>query len=348
MTDQAKAELAAYMEGRDIMQMPPEVRDLSEQIQNRKKDENGSLASKERTAPPGEEPIDYLHYPLRDLADFEPAGDQAPADNILAAVGNNVARLFADLLNVSAIENVQLEKSDSSGKAVPSRKFEYLYLCLGAIGEQEPLFDEYRSDAQGRPIRQLGLDDGYMLTAGFMSAPLIFHPLHQNGNSFRLLGYQKLRGRNAIVMAYAQIPERSRLSGRFQVGAKILETFKQGMAWVDAENFQIIRLASDLLQPLPQIGLKKLRTQIDFDEVRFDQATAKFWLPIQVVVTVDWNSRVLRNTHAYSNFKLFDVATSQRIEKPKDAGKTVEGAADPSPLEKHGADPPRPPLPRAK
>jgi tetratricopeptide (TPR) repeat protein len=341
MTDQARAELAAYLESRDIMDMPPQVREFSEQIQGRKKDETVSPASNEKAGAQREEPIDYLHYPVQDLPDFEPAGDQAPMNDILAAVANNVSRLFANLLNVSAVERVQLEKLDRNGIAEPGRTFEQLYLCLGAIGKQGPGFDEYRSDAQGHEVR-LGLQEGYMLTAGFMSAPLIFHPIHQTGNSFRLIGYQKLMGRNTIAIAYAQLPGRSSLPVRFQVGTNKQETFKQGMAWIDAENYQIIRLTSDLLQPLPKIGLEKLKTQIDFDEVRFDQATEKFWLPVQVVVTVNWKGRIFSNRHAYSDFKLFDVATSQRIEELRRTGKTVDGAAGPPTLEKQDADSPRP------
>jgi hypothetical protein len=53
---------------------------------------------------------------------------------------------------------------------------------------------------------------------------------------------------------------------------------------------------------------------------------------VQVVVTVNWNEKLLRNTHSYSDFKQFDVKTSQRIEKPKDTGKPSEGASDPSQL----------------
>ena len=126
------------------------------------------------------------------------------------------------------------------------------------------------------------------------------------------------------------------------------QTFKQGIAWIDAKEYQIIRLVSDLLQPLPQMGLGKLRTEIDFDEIRFKQTSDKFWLPLQVVVTINWNSKVLRNTHAYSDFKLFDVKTTQKIDKPKNAGKTVVEVPDPSPLEKPAATPPQPPAPPSK
>ncbi len=317
MDDQARDELSAYLENRDISKMSTRVRNLYQRLYGTKIDATAAVAVREKAALPKEKPIDYLHDPVRDLPDFEQATDQAPMKDILEAVGANVSRLFADLLNVSAVEKVQLEKIDGKASADAGRKYEYLYLCLGAIEKHDLLFDEYRSDAQGREIRQLGLEEGYMLTSGFMSAPLIFHPMHQDGNVFRLLGYQKLRGRNTIVVAFAQIPGKCRLSGQFQVGTNRQETYKQGIAWIDAENYQILRITTDLLQPLPQLGLEKLKTQIDFDEVRFPQITQKFWLPVQVMVGVNWNGRVLRNTHAYSDFRLFDVATSQRIDSPK-------------------------------
>jgi tetratricopeptide (TPR) repeat protein len=330
MAGQAKDELAAYLEGGDIRKVPPQLRELLTNIKFLKKDETAPPAPDEKAQTPKEQPVDYLHYSLQDQPDFEPAAGQAPIEGILGAVGNNVSGLFANLFNLSAIESVQLQRVDRKGKADQSRSFEYLYLCMGAIDKQDPYFEEFRSDSRGNEIVQLGLDEGYMLTSGFMSAPLIFHPIHQNGNSFRLLGYQKLRGRHTVVVAYAQVPERCRLKGHFSVGAKSHETFKQGIAWIDAENYQIVRLVSDLLQPVPELGLEKLRTEIDFDKVRFNQTAQEFWLPVQVVVTVNWNEKLLRNTHSYSDFKQFDVKTSQKIEKPKDAGKPSEGAADPS------------------
>jgi tetratricopeptide (TPR) repeat protein len=319
MVNEAKAELSAYRKEGDIVKVPERLRYLLEPEQNYEKDVALPQKSNEKALTPKEGGIDYLHYSLLDQPDFESAGDQTALTGVLAAVGNNVSRLFDNLFNLSAVESVQLERSDRKGNADRSKDFKYLYLCLGAIDKRDPYFDEYRSDEQGKEIFQSGLDEGYMLTAGFMSSPLLFHPIHQDGNEFRLLGYQRLRGINTMVVAYAQIPGKCRLKGQFQAGKRVAETYKQGIAWIDAENYQIIRLISDLLKPIPLIGLDKLRTEIDFDKVRFDQSREEFWLPLQVVVTVDWNNRLLRNAHAYSDFRLFDVKTSQKIQQPKEA-----------------------------
>jgi len=269
-----------------------------------------------------ETPVDYLHNPPQDLPDFRAAGDQAPMAGVLAAVGENVSRLFANLFNISAVERIQQQKLDREGEADQGQKFEYLYLCFGAVDKTDPSFDEYRTDVKGHEVPLAGLNSGYMLTSGFVSAPLIFHPDHKAGSSFRLLGYQKLGGRDTIVIAFAQIPARSRISGSFQTGRNIEVTFKQGMVWIDAENYQIIRLVSDLLTPLHGVRLEKVETQIEFAEVQFDLKAHAFWLPVQVVVTVHWNGKVFRNTHAYSDFQRFNVETMEKVSKPS-AGQPV-------------------------
>ncbi len=342
--EQATAELTTYLDSLGTRKMAPRVRLLWDRLEERKKDEAAFLAAKEKARARGEEPIDYLHHPPKDLSDFVPTDDQAPLDDILAAVGQNVANLFADLFNISAVELVRLEKVSRKGKVNASLKFKYLYLCLAAAEKWGSPLVEYRSDEQGHEMPRLGLKEGYMLTGGFISSPLVFHPAHRNGSSFRLLGYQKMKGRNTILVGYAQLPARSQILGRFQDGQRVVTTFNQGLAWIDAGNYQIVRLVSDLLRPLSQVRLEKQTIEIDFDEVRFARGTEKFWLPVQVIVTIQLNGRVLRNTHAYSDFRLFNVEASQKIATPKQAGQTVDSITnEPSHQEKPVTAPPPPP-----
>jgi hypothetical protein len=166
-----------------------------------------------------------------------------------------------------------------------------------------------------------------MLTSGFVSAPLVFHPAYQKGSTFRLLGRQKLKSRNTFLIAYAQEPAKARLYGTFQQGKNISVTYSQGMAWIDSENFHIVRLITDLLRPAPLIRLDKETTEIGFSEVQFKKLARKFWLPDDVMVTLDWNGRILRNKHAYSDFLVSNVDSSQKIGKPKDAEKIADEVA---------------------
>ena len=84
-----------------------------------------------------------------------------------------------------------------------------------------------------------------------------------------------------------------------------------GLAWIDAQSFQIIRLYSYLLHPVPELRLRQLTTKIHFHQVAFDGNSTTLWLPQAVEITVDWRGRILRNQHRYSDFKLFNVESKE-------------------------------------
>jgi Flp pilus assembly protein TadD len=322
---EAEAELNLYLNGRDPKNMPPRVKSIWANIQARKKDQAALVVVSAKAKGRGEDPIDYIHHPpTRNLPDFLPATDQAALPGILASVGKNVADLFANVPNICSLEDVHQERLARNGKTASAKEYKYRYLLTMPDQHWGPSVDEFRADLHGNATPPLGSSDGFMLTSGFTSAPLVFHPAYQNGSTFRLLGRQKLNGRDTFVVAYAQEPARSRIYGSFQEGKIVSVTFKQGMAWIDAENYQIVRLTSDLLKPAPLVRLDKETTEIDFSEVKFKKVPQKFWLPDEVKVTLDWNGRVLRNQHAYSDFLLSNVDATQKIEKPKDAEKTTE------------------------
>jgi hypothetical protein len=167
-----------------------------------------------------------------------------------------------------------------------------------------------------------------MLTSGFASASLLFHPIYQPQAAFRYLGRQKVNGRDTHVIAFAQQPGKARFCGTFKIDGTDRTTFSQGLAWVDSESYEITRLRTDLLVPLSEVNLERETTEIALGEVHFKGIAEGFWLPQQVTVTVDWNGRHLRNEHHYSEFKLFHVEATEKIKKPKELGETSHGASD--------------------
>lgn len=328
---QAQAELNTFLNGRNPKSMPPRVRTLWENIQSGQKDQAIVAAMKAKAKKRGEEPLDYLHHPPKNLPDFQPAADQTPLADILAAVGKNVSQFFADLPNICSIEKVQQERLNRDGKVERGQAYTYRYLLTVPDQKWGPGVEEYRADRKGSLTSQPGSDDNYMLTQGFVSAPLVFHPAFQSGSTFRLLGTQKVEGRENYVIVWAQDAEKSPLAGSFQNGAIVRPTFTQGIAWVDTGNYQLRRMVKDLLTPIPQARLDKETTEINFDEVHFKEVPHGIWLPQAVTVTLDWNGRLMRNNHAYSDFLLSNVESTQKIGKPQNAEKPAEEATQPIP-----------------
>jgi len=320
----ASTEMTRYLDGRDVKKMRIQIRQLWAQIENRKKVDVAYLKGESK----GDQSIDYLHLPPTDLGGLEPAADQGQLDSILSAVGKTVAEFFKNFPNTCSLEQIHQEKMRHKQKVGTTLDQKFRYLCFTPDVEWGPGFDEYRTDSVGIQALPQGLQDGFMLTSGFASASLFFHPNYQSQTNFRYLGRQKVDGWNTYVIAFAQQPAKARLNGAFKSGQVSVTTFSQGLAWIDSQNYQITRLRTDLLRPLPEINLERETTEIAFGEVHFKGVAGAFWLPQQVTVTVDWNGKHFRNEHRYSEFRVFNVEATERIRKPKQLGQTSKSTPD--------------------
>ncbi|MGA2073224.1 MAG: carboxypeptidase-like regulatory domain-containing protein [Terriglobia bacterium] len=310
----ADQEMARYLEGRDLKKMPLEARTLWVKIDNRKKIEADYGKGKSK----GDQALDYLLRPPLDAKGLEPVADQAQLDPILSAVGKTVAESFVNFPNTSSLEQIHQEKLQGKQKSATTLDQKFRYLCFTPTQDWGPGFNEYRTDLSGRQTTPEGLADGFMLTSGFASAALVFHPLYQSQAEFRYVGRQNVNGRVAYLVAYAQRPAKAQFTGSFKSGDTTVTTFYQGLAWIDSETYQIIRLRSDLLRPVQSLNLQRETTEIAYGEVHFKDHPAAFWVPQQVTVSVDWNGKHLRNEHRYSEFKLFHVDATDKVGAPKE------------------------------
>ena len=311
----AGKEMSQYMNGRDVKTMPIDVRKLWVQIEDHEKVE-AAYAKLKPT-------LDYLHRPPPNLIKgLVPTADQKELDPILNSVGTTVAQFFANFPNTSSVEQIHQEKLRRKDKVGTTLDQKFRYLCFAPAETFGPRFEEYRSDLAGSQAVPQGLGDGYMLTSGFASVSLLFHPVYQSQSEFRFLGRQRVNGRDAYVIAFAQQPAKARLNGTFNSGSTSMPTFSQGLAWIDPQSYEVIRLRTDLLRTLPEMNLETETTDITYGEVHFRDLPMGFWLPQEVTVSVDWNGKHLRNQHRYSEFKVFSVAATEKQGKPKDIGQT--------------------------
>jgi tetratricopeptide (TPR) repeat protein len=320
--DAANVEMNRYLNGRAVKKMPLQVRQVWAEVQNGKqvealyaKTHKGRRRQERREAAS----VDFLHDTPQQLhlKGLVPAKSQAELKDILAAAGKNVAALYHGFQDSVSLEKVRQQQLRRNGKVSNEAVEKFRYLCLMPHDTHVPGFTEYRKSADPAWAAGGVLKGGYMLTSGFVSAALVFFPDYQSGSDFRYLGRQKIDGHETYVVAFAQIPMKAALVGSFTVGKQSAPTFQQGLAWIDTQNDQIVRLLTDLLKPLPEVRLSKETTQIDYQEVYFKQIAQSLWLPKDVTVTVDWGGKTLRNDHQYSDFKLFNVGAAEKIAKRK-------------------------------
>lgn len=143
------------------------------------------------------------------------------------------------------------------------------------------------------------------MTQGFVNEWLYFYPLNQHESQFRYLGQQKMDGHHTLVVAFAQKPQLVRLPVMVRYEDKTFPIFMQGVAWVDASDYRIVRLQTGLLSARPAAPLRELTADIQFAEFRIAELTSPLWLPRAVVVHSSAGRLSIREKHTYSNYRLF-------------------------------------------
>jgi tetratricopeptide (TPR) repeat protein len=308
---EADREMNQYVGGRDVKTLPLEARTLYLQVQERLELVPFAKVKSVISESPRE-----LVKGMPELAGLEVAPNQDALELVLKKTGEGVEAFFRNFPNTVSVEQIHQERLGKDGKVKSSLDQEFQYLLLAHAEKWGLGVDEHRSTARGNIAGLHGLNQGLMLTSGFASVSLHFHPAYRDGATFRYLGRQRINGEDVHVVAFAQKPATARMTQRFisDEGSAVL--LLQGLAWIDPTTFQIVRLHTDLLAPQSKVRLQRQTTEIQFKEVSFKEVARALWLPEEVAVTVDWRGRIYRNQHRYSDFKLFNVEAKEERKTP--------------------------------
>jgi hypothetical protein len=305
--DNAEAEMRDYVGNQPVRTLPLAGRltylDVQQRLQVR------SLANVKSVV---NQPLPDLIKALPELMGLEIAANQDALPSILQKVGGKVESFFRDFSNTISEENIQVENLGAKGQVRGFQTEKGNYILLAKREKWGLGLTEYRAKPDGTNTDPQAPPAGSMRTKGFASASLVFHPICQDDIRYRYLGRQKIDGQEMFVLAFAQQPEKAKMIGMVIVNGVAEPALVQGIAWADATDYQIIRMRTDLLRPLSKLRLSRQTTQIQYVEVHFKDAPSGLWLPQVVTVTVEWKGKTFRNSHTYSNFKRFNVATEEK------------------------------------
>ena len=309
---EADQEIRAYIAGHDIKTFPLPVRALYSQVQGQ-----ASMLTFSQAKPLVDAPLPDLLKTWPELDGLAPAADQSQLPAILEKTGATVEAFFKDFQNAASHERIAEQKLDKHGKMKQVLEQDFQYLLLTTAFQEGLSLEEYRTDAAGKRLHPEGTREGFMLSTGFASASLIFHPAYQSGSKFRYLGRAKANGADCEVVAFAQVPAKAKMNEVFNTPGGSVLVLHQGVAWIDPQSSRIVRLRTDLLEPVPKVRLQRETTEISYSLVQFKEVPAPVSLPAEVTVTVDWKGRTFQNQHQYSDFKLFNTAIHETHPTPQ-------------------------------
>ena len=165
--------------------------------------------------------------------------------------------------------------------------------------------DEFRTDAHDQPVDDSAHNPQRLSNVGFATTWLFFLPGNLQESHFRYVGMQKIGDRETYVLAFAQIPEQEGLRVVVESSYGSCSTPIQGVAWIDQSTFQIVRVQTDLLTPLPGIQLNQLRSKLNYGAAKIRERNLSLWLPSEVEITWQTAFGAGDEFHTYSHYRLF-------------------------------------------
>lgn len=233
-------------------------------------------------------------------------------NDLLTRTADQTSAFLDQFSDVKCLEHVRQEKLGKDDKVMLKEEstFDYLVILTAAAGELN--LSESRL-----PVHEAKKDrknTSMLLSNGFATLFLVFHPYYSEAFKFTLAGDETVAGHLMNKVNFEHIhgmksPAALALRGReypLELG---------GTAWIDPATGSIAKIEAGIGDTLVDVGLKSLRSEIDFSPVPFGDSKQVYWFPSEASVEVETPKQHWRNLHHFSEYKKFSVSTEEQIVK---------------------------------
>lgn len=262
--------------------------------------------------------------PTLPLTDWEPPnaeqerppvadGVTCPAAEVIQKAGDRVSELVDDVNEIAAVEQVRLDELSTLGHPVSIEKHKFDYLISISDSSSGLLnVSEVRQGGDGAEFM------GHVSMFGLADLPLVFHDSLRPDFRMTCEGLGKWHGRATWLVYFRQRPDRPEQIRSYQLLDGSSHTASiEGRAWIAADSYEIVRIEADLMKAIPQIGLGSEEDVIEYAPVLFTTKHAKLWLPSSADIYYFYRHRPYHRHHAFTDYKLFSVSSSEKIGQPK-------------------------------
>jgi hypothetical protein len=231
---------------------------------------------------------------------------------LLARTADQTTTFLDQFSNVKCTEQVRQEKlgKDNQIELKEDSSYDYLVILTNRGGDLN-LSESRLAIHEAKRDRH---NTSMLLSNGFATLFLVFHPYYSAAFRFSLRGEEELGGRIYQKVDFEHItgmktPAALALRGREYP----LEL--SGTAWIDPQSGSIVKIEAGIGDTLQDVGLKSFRSEIEFAPLQFAGAKQQYWFPAQARVEVETPRQHWRNVHQFTAYKKFSVSTEEQVIK---------------------------------
>jgi hypothetical protein len=248
------------------------------------------------------------------------AGAQTDSlEKVLDRTSQRVSEFLSEFSNVKCTEQVTQEKFKPNGKRELEQQSSYDYLVMLTNAGGDMSVNESRLPVKEAKVNRRQ-DISMLLSNGFATLFLVFHPYYINDFEFTDAGSETLDGHAARKIHFQHIPN-TRSVAALALRGREYPLELSGTVWIDPQNGNILRIEAGIGSTLEDIGMKTLQSSVRFAPAAFSKDKDKdkdkdqpvYWFPTEAVVEVETPKQHWRNTHRFRTYKQFSVATEEHV-----------------------------------
>ena len=234
-----------------------------------------------------------------------------PLEDMIGRANDQVSKFVEQFSDVKCTEHVTQEKLRADGKIELKEDSTYDYLVILTNAGGEINLDESRLAVhEQKKDQKKGVS--MLVSNGFATLFLVFHPYYSSGFQFTDLGEDTLAGRKFHKVQFKHISG-MRSPAALALRGREYPLDLAGVAWIEPDTGVIGKIDAGLAGSMEDIGLKSLRSEVEFAPVPFKDAKEVYWFPAQASVDVETPRQHWRNSHNFTDYKRFSVSTEEKV-----------------------------------
>lgn len=242
------------------------------------------------------------------------AAAECPLPTVVKQASQRVQEMVSNLLKFAATERMEHFEQARDGKWKSEKPVIFDYLVeTREVRKGMLVVEETRGDGHIVPTFPARL-----ATLGLPALALIFHPYFIDEYDMKCEGLGNFDGYYTWQVRFQQRPDKLPRIRSFRIKELIFPLKLKGRAWISADNFQVLHMETDLLEPVPMIQLAREHLSVDYRPVHFRKENEDLWLQKRAEVFMDFRGHRYRRVHTFTDFKLFSVDTEEKISLPAD------------------------------
>lgn len=236
------------------------------------------------------------------------SGATSDIDALLDRAAKHADLFMQQFSDVKCNERVQQVKFNKEQKPELTREMDYDFLLMLQSAGTDIYVEESRLALGAEKSSKLPL----VVTNGFSTLLLIFHSAYQPSFEFSPLGEEALAGRTRVRVHFRHVRGRRSPSVLLLRGREFPLSL-EGTAWLDPETGAVARMVVGLAEPMEDIGLVKLQSEVEYAQTTFTADKDVFWLPRMAVIDVETRRQRWRNVHRFTEYKRFSVSATSSV-----------------------------------